>query len=97
MSTATRFALFVTGRGSRAERTINRVRHTLKQYLDYNFNLEVFDVLANAGSAESHGVFATPTLIRLEPPPTARVIGDLSGGGTLAAALHLRELAAEKL
>jgi len=97
MSTSIQFALFVTGRNSRAERTINGVRHALKQYLDDSFNLEVFDVLANAASAESHGVFATPTLIRLEPPPAARVIGDLSGSGALAAALHLRELAAEKL
>ncbi|RKZ36578.1 MAG: circadian clock protein KaiB [Gammaproteobacteria bacterium] len=96
MSTITRFALFVTGNSSRAERTTDVVRNTLKQYLNGSFNLEVIDVLSNAASAERHEIFATPTLIRLGPPPNARVIGDLSSSGSLAAALHLRELAAEK-
>lgn len=39
------------------------------------FDTEVIDVLQDPERAEEEGVFVTPTTIRLEPQPVARVDG----------------------
>ncbi len=43
-----------------------------------NYHLLIIDVLEDPQSAESDKIFATPTLIKHEPPPVRRLIGDLA-------------------
>ena len=39
------------------------------------FDTEVIDVLQDPAKADEHGVFVTPTTIRMAPEPTVRVDG----------------------
>lgn len=39
--------------------------------------LEVIDITTGTAEAEHHKILATPTIIRINPDPERRVIGDL--------------------
>ena len=41
-------------------------------------DLEIVDILREPGRAMTDGIIVSPTLLKLSPPPIARVIGDLS-------------------
>ncbi len=43
--------------------------------------IDIVDVLDRPTLAEEHRVVATPTVIRLAPTPTVRIVGDLSAPG----------------
>jgi len=42
------------------------------------YSLKVIDVIKQPQLAEDDKILATPTLIKILPPPVARIIGDLS-------------------
>ena len=45
--------------------------------LGARFELELVDVLANPGRALSDGILVTPTLVRVSPWPSIRILGNL--------------------
>ncbi|MCB0115814.1 MAG: circadian clock KaiB family protein [Caldilineaceae bacterium] len=51
--------------------------------------LEIIDVLEYPWRALQDGVLVTPTLLRIRPKPTVRVIGDLSERNTVLVALDM--------
>ena len=52
-------------------------------------DLEVVDVLTDPQQAERDRVLATPTLVRLDPPPMVRLIGGLWNAEFVMEALQL--------
>ena len=42
------------------------------------FNLEIIDVFEDPAQAELDRIMATPTLLRVAPPPQKRLMGDLA-------------------
>lgn len=56
-----------------------------------NFDLEVIDVVADPQAAEAAGVLATPLVVREEPAPRRRIVGDLADLARLAEALGIDE------
>lgn len=70
-----------------------RVEHNLRVLCDgaaLDYELEVLDVTRHAQRAEDDRLLLTPTLIRLWPPPTLRVAGDLSDAEAALDGLGLR-------
>lgn len=60
--------------------------HNLRVFLEANGlrpELEVVDVFAAPERAYRDHVLVTPTLLRLGPPPTRRVLGSLEDGAAL--------------
>ena len=53
------------------------------------YELSVIDVEAEPGAAEKADVIATPTMIRREPAPEVRLVGDVSDEAAILAALDL--------
>jgi circadian clock protein KaiB len=51
--------------------------------------LEIVDVLTDPSQAERDRVLATPTLVRLDPPPVVRLIGGLWSVDFVMEALQL--------
>lgn len=51
--------------------------------------LEIIDVLETPWRALQDGILVTPTLLRIYPTPTVRVIGDLSERSSVIVALNL--------
>jgi circadian clock protein KaiB len=71
------FKLYVTGNNQRAKNAINNLRECLGEYFEEH-ELEIIDVLESPDEAEADDIVATPTLIKTNPGPSQRVIGDMS-------------------
>ena len=59
------------------------------QALKGHYELRIVNILENPELAQGDRVLATPTLIRMEPPPSKRVIGDISNTDKVMAGLEL--------
>ncbi|MFK7994216.1 MAG: circadian clock KaiB family protein [Granulosicoccus sp.] len=81
--------LFVAGQSVRSDTAVKNLRRTLEQLAADDFELKVIDVLENPQLAEDDFVLATPTLIKTNPLPIRRTIGDLSDKQSLRRGLDL--------
>jgi circadian clock protein KaiB len=70
--------LFVNGKSTYAERAIRNLRRICEDDLAGRYELTIIDVLERPDLAEAKGIVATPTLIKELPPPSWRLVGDLS-------------------
>ena len=70
--------LYITGHTPKSERAIANMKSVCEKELAGQYELVIIDVLERPQLAEDEKILATPTLIKVLPPPLARVIGDLS-------------------
>ena len=70
--------LFLAGHTLRSRLALKDLKAICDKELGGHYRLEVVDVLEQPEMAERYHIFATPTLIKLLPPPLRRIIGDLS-------------------
>ncbi len=82
--------LYLTGQSAYGLEARSNLRALIKEFTDYNFELEVLDVLEDPQMAIEDKVIATPTLIKRQPLPTCRIVGDLSDKARVVRALSLR-------
>jgi circadian clock protein KaiB len=80
MTNTYRFKLFIAGQTARSEEAIACMRELCEARLSGRYELEIIDALDRPELADQEKVLATPTLIKLEPPPARRIIGELSHG-----------------
>lgn len=69
------FRLFISSDHTTAEKTLNSIHQLLEQGLDTPYTLKVIDVKKNPEQAVIHQIVITPTLIRVEPKPVKRIVG----------------------
>jgi circadian clock protein KaiB len=81
--------LFVTGMTPRSTRAIRAVRSLCERRLKDHFELEIVDVYQQPQMIQGEQVFATPTLIKYQPLPLRRIIGDMSDTQRLCVGLGL--------
>ena len=70
--------LFTSGTTPRSTRAVRNLREICETDLKGNYDLEVIDIYQEPGRATESDIIAAPTLIREEPPPVKRMVGDLS-------------------
>ncbi|MFC0387945.1 circadian clock KaiB family protein [Muricoccus vinaceus] len=73
-----RLRLFVAGNTVRSRLAIENLRLFCTKYLAGRFDLEVVDIHQQPELAERNQIVAAPTLLRMEPLPMRRIVGDLS-------------------
>jgi circadian clock protein KaiB len=83
------FRLYVAGQTERSQAAEANLRALCESRLPGGYDLEVIDAIEQPGLAEEQRILATPTVLRLAPPPQRRVIGDLSDHQRAAYALGL--------
>ncbi|MFJ2033048.1 circadian clock KaiB family protein [Streptosporangium sp. NPDC087985] len=83
------FRLYVVGQTPRSLTAVANLRVLCETYLPGCHEIEVIDAAERPDLAEEERILATPTVIRIKPPPRFRVIGDLSDQGQVAAFLDL--------
>lgn len=83
--------LFITGQTPRSQLAIQNIHHTCQLLLKDRYELIIIDVLEQPHLAEEEKILATPTLIKISPPPLRRVIGDLSDTHKVLLGLDLKE------
>ena len=81
--------LFVTGMTPRSTRAIRAVRALCQQQLEGRFALEIIDVYQQPERVHDEQVIATPTLIKYEPAPVRRIVGDMTDTHRLCFGLGL--------
>lgn len=81
--------LYITGDGPRARSATANLKALCDGALKGHCDFSVVDVLEYPENAERDRILATPTLVKLEPEPVRRVIGDLSDAGSVLAALDI--------
>lgn len=81
--------LFVTGMTPRSTRAINAVRRLCEERLRDRFELEIVDVYQQPQMIQGEQIFATPTLIKYQPAPLRRIIGDMTDTHRLCFGLGL--------
>jgi circadian clock protein KaiB len=79
----------VAGNSERSKSAEANLRFLCDTLLPGTYEVEVIDAAQRPDLAEQGWILATPTVIRLAPPPQRRVIGDLSDHGRAAIALGL--------
>lgn len=83
------FTLFVAGDGPIASGAEANVRALMESHFQARYELTVVDITRSPERAEEHSIIATPTLIRTEPRPPVRLIGDMSNTARVVAILGL--------
>lgn len=73
-----RLRLYILGTSPKSQAAEENLRRICDQELAGRYTLEVVDVLQHPERAEQDRVLATPMLIKLEPSPEQRVVGDMS-------------------
>jgi len=75
--------LYVLNDRSTREAVLEKINNTLKELIGDDYLLEVIDLEENPEYAEEDQILAIPTLIKEQPRPQLRLIGDLSSPDTL--------------
>ena len=82
--------LYVTGMTPRSTRAISSVRAICEEFLAGRYDLKIIDVYQQPTLIRDEQIFATPTLVKKEPQPERRMIGDMSNRARLIAGLGLQ-------
>lgn len=70
--------LFVTGATPNSVRAITNIKQICEEHLKGDYWLEIIDVYQQPALAEKEQLIALPLLIRKQPLPERRLIGDMS-------------------
>ena len=81
--------LFITGTSPVSVRAINNLQAILDQYLKNKYELEIIDVHQQPELVKDEDVTAVPMLIKKQPLPKKRLIGDMSDASRVLKGLGL--------
>ena len=81
--------LYITGQTPRSLRAVENLLRICREELQGDCELKIIDVLEQPQLANDDKILATPTLIKLRPPPSSRIIGDLSDFETVRLGLDI--------
>jgi circadian clock protein KaiB len=84
-----RFHLYVAGQAPNSVQAIANLKLFCNTHLAGRHEIEVVDVLREPKRALAEGIFMTPTVIVLTPPPARRIVGTLSHAQTILMSLGL--------
>lgn len=86
------FRIYVVGGSKSAIKAVKAVENLeklLKGKLQNMYTLNIIDVLGNPQLAKKDGIFTTPTMVKINPPPIRKIVGDLSDEEKVLAILRL--------
>lgn len=76
--TKIKLRLYIAGRAPNSARALSNLETICGEYGKDRFEVEVIDVLDDPLRALEERVLVTPTLVKLSPPPSIQIAGDLS-------------------
>jgi circadian clock protein KaiB len=81
--------LYVSGASALAARAIANATRLCELHCNGHFHLSVVDIHEDPSSLLANNLLATPTLVKTQPAPVRRVVGDLSQTDKVVATLDL--------
>lgn len=82
--------LYVAGDSTSSMAAISNVRRVIEERLRGEVDLQIVDTLQEPQLAAEDRILATPTLVKVHPPPRRKIIGDLSQSDHLILSLALQ-------
>lgn len=86
-----RLRLYVAGGSPNSVAALANLRSALQLVAEPPAELEIIDVVDDPERGASDGILMTPMLVRFEPLPERRVLGNLRDRSVLLSALGLEE------
>lgn len=83
------FRLYIAAGAPNSLRAQTNLRHLCETYLAGRHQVEIVDVLEEPRRALADQVMVTPTLLKVSPPPTWQMAGDLSATAKILLALDI--------
>ncbi len=83
------FLLFISGMSSKSINAIENLRAICEDYLPGRFELQIIDVYQQKEMSTLYQIFATPTLLKINPLPKKIILGDLSNTKKVLNALDI--------
>lgn len=83
--------LYIANNAPNSVQAVANLEAICREHLKDAFKLEIIDVLEYPQRALADGVLVTPSLAKVSPTPTARVIGNLSNKASVLRALGIKE------
>jgi circadian clock protein KaiB len=84
-----RFTLYVVGTTPRTSRAIVNLRELFETHLANRYLMNIIDIAQNPQVAVRQQVVAVPMLVREEPLPARRFVGDMSDTNRLLRGLEI--------
>lgn len=81
--------LYIAGSTLKSESIIKNLKQLLEEEFDGQYSLEIIDLIDSPELAEQDRILATPTLLKVAPPPAKRIIGDFSNKKMVLCGLDL--------
>lgn len=85
-----RLCLYVAGASVNSTRAITNLRAICEEHLAGRYELRIIDVHNDVATVEALQLIALPLLLRLEPSPERRLIGDMSNTEKVLRGLGLK-------
>lgn len=84
-----KFRLYLAGDALNSTQALANLRALCRTYLPDRHVIEIVDVFKEPKRALEDGIFMTPTLVKLAPLPTRKIVGTLNHTATVLTALGL--------
>ena len=81
--------LYVTGQTPRSVRAIENLNRFCGRFLKGRFDLEVIDIYQQPALAKEVQILAAPTLIKAQPLPVRRLVGDFTDQDRVVSGLDI--------
>jgi circadian clock protein KaiB len=81
--------LYVALGNPNSSRAIYQVRKVCAEYLANRHELQIIDIRKNPELLEQDKIFATPTLVKVQPAPVRKLVGDMPDINELIIYLNL--------
>ena len=82
-------SLYISGPTPRSAQALVRVRDLCEAHLGGRYRLTVVDLSQSPALASRHQILAAPTLVREQPLPERKFIGDMSDGERILRGLEV--------
>ena len=82
--------LYVAGTRAASLRAVANIKQICERHMPGRYRLDVVDLYQQPARAREDDVVAAPTLVRTEPGPILRIVGDLSDERRVLAGLGIR-------
>ena len=84
-----KFKLYTISNTLSSKKAVTSLTLLLDGELKARYSLEIIDILEDPQVAISEDIFATPTLVKVLPPPSKRIVGDFSDREKVLVGLNL--------
>jgi circadian clock protein KaiB len=70
--------LYISGKTPNSLLALKNIKKICEEHIQNDYELEIVDLLKDPKLSEEYEILAIPTLVRKNPQPVRKIIGDLS-------------------